>query len=80
MACSAQAKTKDKSPIFYVEHCNPHTDPDYYENARTLYGGDDFALRLPANWLEMFEAHVAKHPRKWKFSIRLSTRSASLIL
>jgi hypothetical protein len=28
--------------VAYAEHCNPQTDPEFYENSRELVGGDDF--------------------------------------
>ena len=32
--------------VAYAKGCNPHKDVDFYDNARDLVGGDDFAETL----------------------------------
>lgn len=33
----------ERCVVAYAEGCNPNVDKDFYENARALCGGDDFA-------------------------------------
>lgn len=43
----------NNSYVAYAEHCNPAVDAEWWDNARELVGGDDFAEVLPVNrdWL-----------------------------
>ena len=41
-----------KNAIFYFKGCNPKRDPDSYETARVLFGGDDFGEFLSVQALE----------------------------
>jgi hypothetical protein len=59
----------------YAEHCNPKVDEDWWDNARDLVGGDDFAEVVPVNqeWLnklgryEEIEVTVTGSEISWKF-------------
>jgi hypothetical protein len=48
------ADGKETTYVAYAEHCNPKTDADWWDNARGLVGGDDFAETILINrtWLE----------------------------
>lgn len=37
----------------YAEGCNPNRDKDWYQTARQLVGGDDFAESLPAETIKL---------------------------
>lgn len=41
--------TPCKSIVVYAERCHPDQDDDWYDTARALVGGDDFAEFIPAN-------------------------------
>lgn len=45
---------KENTYVAYAQHCNPHADNEWWDNARELVGGDDFAETLPISrmWLE----------------------------
>lgn len=45
--------------VTYAKHCNPKTDPDCWETARRLVGGDDFAEPLP---IRMFQEMLNAKP------------------
>ena len=47
--------------VAYAKGCNPTTDEDWYDAARALVGGDDFAETLP--WAEALKPLVAA-PKK----------------
>ena len=53
MAATEATLPGEKSANFvvYCDGCNPDLDADYYERARRLFGGDDFAEALPLEWL-----------------------------
>ena len=36
--------------VVYAENCNPETDKDWYDNARNICGGDDFAEFIDLDW------------------------------
>jgi hypothetical protein len=38
--------------VAYAYGCNPQKDPDFYENKRRLFGGDDGAVAIPAAWID----------------------------
>jgi len=45
------------SKVVYAKGCDPRSDDAWYEEARDLVGGDDFAEALPLNMFEnIFEA------------------------
>lgn len=48
--------------IFYFKGCDPQKDEDFYDNARQMFGGDDFGEHFSADILKAFldEAHNTK--------------------
>lgn len=44
---SGSYPTEDRPPVVYAKGMNPTLNPDYYERARDMLGGDDFADFLP---------------------------------
>lgn len=57
--------------ICYFKGCNPHTDADFYENARHAFGGDDFGEHLPLTHLRSALAN----PASKKLRITVTARS-----
>lgn len=47
-------ENKETTYVAYAQHCNPRTDNEWWDNARELVGGDDFAETLPISraWLD----------------------------
>jgi len=67
-----------KNSIHYIKGCNPDNDPDYYEECRYKYGGDDFGVHLPVDWLnEFFNNQHYKDKRM--FAIQLNQKSVRLV-
>lgn len=48
-------KSKGPSMVAYAKDCHPIEDEDFWDNARDLVGGDDFAELLPLRFFEALE-------------------------
>lgn len=61
--------------VAYASGCNPETDRDWYETARDMVGGDDFAETLPwaQDMLRLLDAGEKT------ITIRLTEDSAELV-
>jgi hypothetical protein len=59
--------------VSYAKNCNPHTDIDYYENARDLVGGDDFVeiFEVDPDWKENCDHFKELHIKINKKTISL---------
>lgn len=72
-----------KNSIQYLKGMNPDIEnkdgSDWYDNALDKFGGDDFGVELPVQWLSVFleDPRMAK---KKMFSIRINTNSVRLVL
>lgn len=57
----------------YAKGCDPKKDEDFYEEARCLVGGDDFAetLKINPDWLARCDQYE-------EMSIRVNTKSMSI--
>jgi hypothetical protein len=44
------------SAIYYFRGCDPAKDPEFYERARDIFGGDDFGEHIPVTHLRKFIA------------------------
>lgn len=53
--------------VFYFDGCDPSKDKDYYDTARTLFGGDDFGEHLDAK--SVLDAAGDPRVTKMKFSV-----------
>ena len=53
--------------IFYFKGCDPAKDPDYYDAARDMFGGDDFGEHLDA--CAVTDAAADPLVKKLKFTI-----------
>ena len=67
-----------KNNIQYIKGCNPDNDPDYYEECRYKYGGDDFGVHLPVDWLKTF-FNDNHYKNKRMFAIQLNQTSVKLV-
>ncbi len=63
--------------VVYAEGCDPQRDEDWYETSRTLFGDDDFAVAVPAEWFSLLLQH---EPGARQFRIRLSADAIELVL
>lgn len=70
-------ETDDKvnRTVVYAEGCDPDNDPDWYENARSIFGGDDGCNAIPLDWYIK-----ALNPNRRKFIIDIKSNSMSLRL
>lgn len=52
------AQEPGKRNIVYAQGCNPNKDPDYYENKRILFGGDDGADKIgnKQEWMQHMDS------------------------
>lgn len=44
----------ERGTVAYAIGCNPQVDEDSYDNKRTIFGGDDGAVKLPPRWFQYF--------------------------
>lgn len=66
------------SVVCYADECDPEKDEDWYETARVMVGGDDFAEHLPIDW---WDSYLAKYPKMNKpFKIGVSSDNIKLVL
>lgn len=59
--------------LFYFKGCDPTKDADYYDNSRRMFGGDDFGIMLPVQWLQK----VADSAQVAKMQINVTSRKVS---
>ncbi|MEH6454724.1 MAG: DUF3085 domain-containing protein [Cocleimonas sp.] len=68
--------------IHYIQGCDPEQDEakagDWYDNSGDKFGGDDFGLPLPLDWLKIYFTDDA-YSRKRTFGILINQSSVSLI-
>lgn len=57
--------------IFYFKGCDPAKDKDYYDTARTKFGGDDFGEHLDAS--AVIAAAADPRVKTMKFTITASS-------
>lgn len=55
--------------------CNPKVNPDFYEESRYRFGGDDFGIQLPVDWLDVF-----KDTQGDSFTVKLTDENVELML
>lgn len=72
---SPDPKKQERAYVAYAETCNPDKDEDFWDNARYLVGGDDFAEPIP---LKMFEDVIAVAGAKRKLVLTLTKRTIKL--
>lgn len=65
--------------IHYLLGCNPDTDEDSYEECRYRFGGDDFGVHLPTDWLRQFR-DACKVKNKRTFSLKVTDNNVSMSL
>ncbi len=52
--------------VFYFRGCDPSKDPDYYDEARYKFGGDDFGVTFSNT---DFVTRAAKYYKKLRFVV-----------
>jgi hypothetical protein len=76
-----QPNPDGKTPIYvtYAEGCNPETDGEWYDEARYLVGGDDFAIPLG---LDIFETAIRLYEQAGqdKIAINLGAKTLSIVM
>jgi hypothetical protein len=67
------SKGGNNNILFYFTGCNPDQDEDWYDNAHTKFGGDDFGEQLEINDLlaliariHAWEQSMAMQGKKYK--------------
>jgi hypothetical protein len=77
----AKEGAKDGNHVLYALGCNPHTDPEFYDNKILAFGGDDGVEQIPVAEILYLEIEILKTGRTtadYYFSILLTEKTMEI--